>query len=334
MAIALLTACSNDDSEKSHNERVPLEILASIDLQADPMTRAAESSWEANDKIGVFMTTYNTSTIFEDSEHKKGYNLPYTFDDGTNYETWGNTYRLFTPNSGKIYLSSAATDVYGYYPYKEEDAEGAWEKIEDENHVEKIWVASTAANAQITKLNIDLTDQRQQNKIDLMRAYTGNVSNMNASIELLFYHRLVKLVFNLKQGDDMLPNELKDATSLTMTLKNQPRKATYDIYNDKVTIPDGNTEPFGPIIPVRASSAPTGYVRTFEAIVMPNGANNPADKRTVEIEFYKKNNDVITNTFVIPSSTYFHPGYKYTFNVTVNATSIEVNTVNEYTEQW
>ena len=326
MTIALLTACSNDDSEKSHNERVPLEILASIDLQADPMTRAAESSWEANDKIGVFMTTYNTSTIYKDSYNKEGYNLPYTFDDGTNYETWGNTYRLFTPNSGKIYLSSAATDVYGYYPYKEEDAEGAWEKVNG-----KIWTPSTTSTDHITDLNIDLTDQRQQNKIDLMRAYTGNVSNMNASIELLFYHRLVKLVFNLKQGDDMLPNELKDATSLTMTLLNQPRKATYDIYNDHLYI---STVGFGPIIPVRASSAPTGYVRTFEAIVMPNGANNPADKREVEIEFYKKNYDVITNKFTIPSSTYFHPGYKYTFNVTVNATSIEVNTVNEYTEQW
>ena len=310
MGFGLLTSCSKDESEKGRNdERVPLNIVASIDLPIEISTRAVETRWEDGDKIGVFVTVRNSQTIFEDNG-KKGENLPYTFDDGTNYETYGNTYRLFTPNADKIYLSSTPVDVYGYYPYKAKKKDNTTEL--DPKFVE-----------------IDVSNQSSQKAIDFMRARTGNVSNSNISIALLFEHRLVKLVFNLKQGEGLLVDELRDATSLSMEIDNQPITATYNIYTDAfITSPGYNI-----IAPVRTSSAPTGYVRTFEAIVLPNGANNPTSARTVTITFFRNTKDQIVNTFTIPTSTYFTSGYKYEYNVTVNATSLQVDPL-KYTEQW
>ena len=309
MAVGLGAGCSSnqDEPETADNRKTELRIVAGIDMQAEAQarskTRAAETAWEENDKIGVYITGRNNTTIHEEGGVSAA-NLEYTFDDGTNYETYGNTYRLFTPTK-RFYLPSSSVDLYGYYPYTSAEVE------------------------QPTAFPIDVSIQTSQKAIDFMRAKTGNVSNENTRVEMLFYHRLVKLVFNLKQGEGLLTDELKDATSLTMKIGGQPVKATYNIYTDAFIIEPSSND----IIPVRASSAPTGYVRTFEAIVLPNGGNNPAGPRTVTITFYRKKEDTIVNTFIIPEATYFTSGYKYTFNVTVNATSIQVDPL-KYTEQW
>lgn len=306
-SVVLLVACSSDDDglkSAGNDVRVPLEIVASITLPVEGITRAAETAWEAGDKIGIFVTNRNTSTIYPSDEPAKGTNVEYSFDDGTNYETYGTTYRLFTPNSNKIYLSDTRVDVYGYYPYSE-----------------------TYSNPEVIGINVE--NQTSQNAIDFMRAKRGNVSNENASVELLFQHKLVKLVFNLKQGEGLLPDELKEATYLGMTIGNQRTQANYNIFTDAFTM----TSDPSAITPIRASSAPSGYVRTFEAIVLPNGSGNSAQDRTVTITFYRNANDQIVNTFKIPGTTVFNSGYKYTFNVTVNATSIVVDK-DKYTEQW
>lgn len=316
--MALLTGCSSDDDglkPANSDEHVPLRIAASINTQANGITRAFETSWEADDKIGVYVTVHNSETLYKDMNDKEGENIKYTFHDGTNYETLDEGtifYREFIASSGKIYLSDTHVDVYGYYPYSAKKKDGTTDLAPKE-------------------IEIDVSNQTSQEAIDFMQAKKADVNNGTAAIELLFKHKLVKLVFNLKQGDDLLTDELKDVSYLGMTIGDQYTTATYDIYNDQfANISGGLTS----IIPFRASSAPTGYVRTFEAIVLPNSnANAPID-RTVTITFYKKTEDQIVNTFKIPSSTRFEAGHKYIYNVTVNATSIQVNTENKYTEQW
>lgn len=313
MTVVLLAGCSNDDPTLADNsEYVPLRIAASIDAPTEGITRAVNTAWEREDKIGVFITERNSTTkLYKDTYDTEGQNLLYTFNDGTNYETYGNTYRLFSP-AKKIFLSSDPVDVYGYYPYRAQDSNG--DEVDD---------------LPPTAIPIDVSNQTRQESIDFMRAKTSNVSNGNATIDLMFYHRLVKLVFNLKQGEGLLTDELKDASFLGMTIGSQPTTATYNIYTDAFIITAGNDD----IVPVRAASATSGYVRTFEAIVLPNGANNPVSDRTVTITFYRRLEDQIVNTFTIPSGTYFEAGKKYTYNVTVNATSIHVDK-QIYTEQW
>ena len=307
-SMVLLVACNKDDESQSttgNNKRVSLEIAANIGMQAEGTTRAAETHWDEGDQIGVYVQKKD-GTIFVDDASTAGENLLYTFNDGTNYETNGSTYRLFAP-SKKIYISSDPVDVYGYYPY------------------------NASASLDPTAIPISVEDQSSQERIDFMRAKKTNVSNGNVSIELLFYHRLVKLVFNLKQGEGLLPDELADATYLGVTISNQPYEATYNVYTDAFTFTQGHSNNI--IYPVRAASATTGYVRTFEAIVLPNGPNNLQVDRTVTITFYRKSEDTIVNTFKIPTATNFVSGNKYTFNVTVNATSIDVDPL-KFAEQW
>lgn len=320
--LALLTGCSNDNDglqSADSDKLVPLEIAANINSPSVAITRAAETAWEASDQIGVFVTTHNTATIYSDGTGTKGLNRLYTFDDGTNYETYGNTYRLFSTNEKKVYLPSYGVDIYGIYPYKESSSLVYSSAAEEENPTE------------LPKVPVDVSVQTSQKAIDLMRARTGNISNSSPVIELLFYHRMTKLVFNIKQGEGLLTDELKDATYLGMTIDKQYTQANYKILEDECSVTSAD---YSTITPIRASSAPTGYVRTFEAIVLPNSASNPVQDRTVTITFYQNLNDPIVNTFKIPSSIYFYPGTKYTFNVTVNATSIQVNMDNKYTEQW
>jgi len=313
LGLVLLTGCSRDDdglTSAGMKERVPLEILASIHAQAEGGTRAAETSWDEGDEIGVYITNRNSTTLYTNDETVVAENQLFTFSDGTNYETWGTTYRKFSAGSKKIYLSSAAADVYGYYPYSAKKKDG---------------ITDLAPEA----IDIDVSDQSKQEEIDFLMAKKGNVSDNNATIELLFQHRMVKLVFNLKQGEGLLTDELKDATYLGMEILNQPTKATYNLFVDAFS----NYATHGNIIPAKVTAAPTGYVRTYEAIVLPNGIGNPTVDRTVTVTYYHKDTDIITNTFKIPAATQFNAGYKYTFNVTVNATSIKVNT-DKFTEQW
>ena len=310
---SLFVGCSSEDDSRSE-ERVPLRIAAGIEMTAEGETRAVETAWEYNDKIGVFITDRISTTIYTDASSGspvEAKNLEYTFDDGSNYETYGNTFRLFTPTT-KIYLPSTPVAVYGYYPYSAK-------KLDEITDVDP------------EAVEIDVSSQTSQKAIDFMRAKNGNVSNSNTSVELLFQHRLVKLVFNLKQGEGLLEDELKDATVLTMSVGSQFTKAIYNVYSDAFIIAGGAT--LTDITPVRASSAPTGFVRTFEAIVLPNFGSNSAIDRKVTITFYRKAEDTIVNTFTIPYTTYFNPGYKYTYNITVNATSIRVDPL-KYTEQW
>jgi hypothetical protein len=308
---AILAACSDDgDPTLSDNGgRVPLIIQAGIDMQARAYTRASETSWEYDDKIGVFVTNHNSKILYtDDAEGGKGNNLLYSFDDGENYETWGNTYRLFTPVTQKLYLSTTTVDVYGYYPYQSLSAP----------------TPDLEGNVSMPSITIDVENQTPQKKIDFMRSRPLSASNSNAAVKLMFEHKLVKLIFNLKQGEGLLSNELEEPITLSLTIKNQPTEATYDIKEDAISIVGGSNQD---ITPFTAPSAPLGYVRTYEAIVLPS--SNTSHK--VEIVFYKKEKDKITNTFTIDTS--LRSGYKYTFNVTVNAVSVTVDT-QKYTEQW
>ncbi len=310
LAIGLLAACSSNDDELTradNGRRVPLEIVAGIDVQAKGITRAAETSWEVDDKIGVYMTSYRTFNIFTDGDGTRGENLEYTYGDGTNYETWianDHVYRLFIPSSKNVYLSSTSIDVYGYYPYK-----------------------TPLANPR--DYAIDVSNQTDQKALDFMTAKHDNINNTYNAIELLFQHRLVKLVFNLRQGDGLLTDELANATFHEFSIDKQPTTASYNIFTSTLSIVASSSN----ISPVKKESPTPGYDLTYEAIILPNGENNAASNRTVTITFYKNADDKVTNTFIIDNETAFEEGCKYVYNVTVNATSITVDP-EKFTDQW
>lgn len=316
--LLLIAACSNDEGDATvNNGRVPLRIASSITVEQSVTTRAANSAWEDADQIGIFCTTGGTTTTYTDhaSTPTTCNNLLYTFNDGTNYETSGSDYRAFTGTTVYLPANGANIDVYAYYPY-----------------------SAGATTPTAVPINVATANQTSQKAIDFMRAAVADRNTNDNTAELLFTHKLVKLQFNLKRGRDMLEHEIENAT-VSVKINNQPTAATYNIYDDAISITAGSND----ITAVLMGTAATGYEKSFECIVLPNKmtalgdvlANNTLTNRTVTITIqYAGETQTFDYTFTIGNTTSLVSGNKYTYNVTVNGYSIVVNTTNTYTEQW
>ena len=306
----LLAACSNDNDPAATNEegRIPLQVTGYISNFHLGVTRAADSHWEEGDEIGIYaVNSGDQPTNLQSDQH-----APFKLRNGGTGETdnHNDTYnfKVFFSNS-PVYLpeDGSSIDVYGYYPYN-----------------------ATYTNPQ--DIPVDVSMQNPQKNIDLMT--TGIVSRttingdtrinkLNPSCQLLFHHRLTKLVFNLKPGEDFTNKDIEGATSLTIS--NQRTEGTYNIYNNEFTyIGDADQKIFA----VTAEYVAENYVKTFEAIVLPNATTSPAVDRKVTIVV-----DGRSYTFTISSATSFDAGTKYTYNVTVYPFTVIVDP-DKYTEQW
>ena len=320
----LLAACSSDSDPAVTNDgrRVPLQVTGYIADTPLGITRAAGSAWEADDQIGVYAVESNTTKPIED-----GSNVCYSTSSGG--ETSVTLYLPFTTSTPIILPSSGNIDVYGYYPYSAKKKDGTTNF--DPEHVE-----------------IDVSTQ----SIDLMttdkvstttHGGTTPISISNPSCELLFQHRLTKLVFNLNLS------EMGTIKEIALNIGSQRTAATYNIYDDKLSCTgDANKA----VSAVTLETASTVYNMTFEAIVLPNNdtkvignenhpitiTGNPAVDRTVTIVVDGRSYTFTiavsgadsSNKVITPS---FASGNKYVYNVKVYPFTIEVNPQN-YTEQW
>ena len=312
LTITVLLAASSSDSDPAATNggrRVPLQVRGYIADTPLGITRAAGTAWDTGDRIGLYALPHDdTTTPIED-----GSNVCYVLA-GTTGSTNGSKYEAFTSTTAiNLPDDGSFIDVYGYYPYSD--------------------------LATPTTVAVNLSTQDPQKNIDLMT--TGQVSTSthngstpisinNPSCQLLFRHRLTKLVFNLKFDDfGVIKN-----TSLT--IGNQKTTATYNIYTDALTYSGGEANQ---TITAAVGSTKSGFDKTFEAIVLPNDTdNNPAIdcKVTIVVDGKSYSFTIIrtgeaSNIQVLTGS--FFAGRKYEYNVTVYPFTIEVDT-EKYTEQW
>lgn len=306
----LLAACSSDNDPVAINDgrRVPLQVRGYIADTPLGITRAAGSAWDTGDRIGLYALPHNnTTTPIED-----GSNVCYVLA-GTTGPTNGSKYEAFTSSTAINLPETGSIDVYGYYPYSD--------------------LATPTAVA------VNLSTQDPQKNVDLMTTGQVSTSTHNGSTpisinepscELLFHHRLTKLVFNLTFID------FGTIKNTSLTIGSQKTTANYNIYTDILTYGSGEANQ---TITAAIGSTKSGFDKTFEAIVLPNDAdNNPAvdckvtivvDGRSYSFTIIRtgaaSNNTVLTGPF--------DAGYKYEYNVTVYPFTIIVDT-DKYTEQW
>ena len=306
-ALLLLGCNSSDDDSLTNNRPVPLRVVSGIEIEGHVTTRAFDSKWEDNDKIGLFAVNGGLQTIFTDEMSTWCSNLPYTFDDETNYETYessSHVYRTFTGTA--IYLPSTKVDIYAYYPFCAQD--------NNDDGVDDL---------PPTAIPIDISDQTNQKAIDFMRADpVGGRDRSNSTCGLLFKHQLVKLQFNLKKGDDMLAKEISQAEYEAGRLKIGVRgqnTATCNIYTGDINRTGAITN----IYAVPMATPEDGYTMSFEALVLPTGA--ALGTVTVTI-------GTTENTF--DTDDLLESGKKYIYNITLTATSIEVDKDKFTSEQW
>ncbi len=165
---------------------------------AASITRVANNEWEANDKIGVTMTTTTTTTLAAGDY----LNVPYTASAA------GAT-ASFTPDSEVVYLPTdgSAVDFYAYCPYTTIDANN--------------------------DVDIDITSQNFT-KIDLVAAKatgaTKDAPKVTFSGDNTFKHQLSKITISLKAGEG-----ISDLTGITTTIKGQYTTAKYNILTSVIS---------------------------------------------------------------------------------------------------
>lgn len=266
LAALMMAGCSNEVEEQvMDSRRVPLQINGDINML---MTRAADEHWDDNDAIGVYMVNGENNSIVGNVS-----NYRYTVVKGGQNCT-------FIPadenNTAYFPESVDAVNVVAYYPQGE---------VVD------------------NKLSLDLANQDNQPKIDLMSAKAENASKSSPTVNLGFKHRLTKLFFKI-EGD-------VNTDGINATISNQYTDIQYDILNDKLLIADGSEKEN---IVMKYWNLDGN--RFTEAIVLPNDENNSAVDRQLTFQL----NEKIFNA-TISNTTTFEPGKKYTYNVKFETTS-------------
>lgn len=263
LAALMMAGCSNEIEEQvMDSRRVPLQINGDINML---MTRAADDHWDANDAIGVYMVSADNSIVGGVSNYR------YVVIDKNNgnFSPDGETNTAYFPESDDV------VNVVAYYPQ---------------------------GNVFENKLSLDLANQDEQPRIDLMSAKAEGASKNNPSINLEFKHRLTKLFFEI-EGD-------VNTDGIKATIGNQYTKIQYDILNDNLLIADESKQEN-----IVMKYWNLDNYRFTEAIVLPNEENNSAVDRELTFQLNEK---IFKAT--ISSSTKFEAGKKYTYKVKFETT--------------
>ena len=152
------------------------------------------------------------------------------------------------------------------------------------------------------KLSLDLANQDEQPRIDLMSAKAEGASKSNPTINLGFKHRLTKLFFEI-EGD-------VNTDGIYAAIGNQYTDIQYDILNDELLIADGSEKK-----EIVMKYWNLDNYRFTEAIVLPNEGNNSAEDRKLTFQLNEKIFDA-----TISNSTKFEAGKKYTYKVKFETT--------------
>lgn len=264
LAALMMAGCSNEVEEQvMDSRRVPLQINGDINML---MTRAADDHWDKNDAIGVYMVTAENSIVGDVSN----YRYVVIDENNGNFSPDGETNTAYFPESDDV------VNVVAYYPQ---------------------------GNVVENKLSLDLANQDEQPRIDLMSAKAEGASKSNPTINLGFKHRLTKLFFEI-EGD-------VNTDGIYAAIGNQYTDIRYDIINNTLSIAEGDTKKD---IVMKYWDMGNGY-RFTEAIVLPNEGNNSAEDRKLTFQLNEKIFDA-----TISNSTKFEAGKKYTYKVKFETT--------------
>lgn len=264
LAALMMAGCSNEIEEQvMDSRRVPLQINGDINML---MTRAADDHWDANDAIGVYMVSADNSIVGGVSN----YRYVVIDKDNGNFSPDGEANTAYFPESDDV------VNVVAYYPQ---------------------------GNVVDNKLSLDLANQDEQPRIDLMSAKAEGASKNDPTIKLEFKHRLTKLFFEIEGN--------VNTDGIEATISNQYTKIQYDILNDKLSIADGDTKK-----EIAMKYGNSNNSRFTEAIVLPNEGNNSAEDRKLTFQLNEKIFDA-----TISNSTKFEAGKKYTYKVKFETTS-------------
>lgn len=246
---------------------------SSVNISAGVRSQAANGQWNTNDVIGIAMLAKNDQKVI----------APYS-----NYGYKTNGDGNFTPGQADkiIYFPQDGSEVTfkSYYPYQSELGD-------------------------VSAISLSVADQKDLPAIDFMSAeHVSGFTKADSKVELRFYHRLSKLIFNLKlEGGEELP------VTGELVMKGMKSGATYNLMSETLAVDVSTGQDI-------TAGATADGVRT--AIVMPRAEGEG-------ISFVFKTTDGRVYTALMDKTLKLEGGYKYTFNIVLKKTPIEVSAIIE-----
>lgn len=194
ISVLAFASCNNDEDGGGSGEQAGIKFTTSIDAldTATPQLRAAGSSWDKNDEIGIYMVKngmgLSSGTAYAENKHYI-----------TESEGASGVFAAADLSSIINFPEEASTvDYIAYYPYK-----------------------TTITDY---KYPIDVTAQSSQPAIDFL--YSNNAVGLDkttTNVPLKFKHKLSKLIFNISSEN------VSDLSGLSIALKGTKTKATYNL---------------------------------------------------------------------------------------------------------
>lgn len=224
----LCFGCTEDDGVESDFEGE--EILLTAGFESD--SRVSASAFDANDRIGVFVTKYNG-------------------DDATALLPSGNYVdnHLFTANGKNIstekalyYPASGNVDIFGYHPYTEQV-----------NSIEAYAFPVGTDQGTLAKLKA----------CDFVWAKRTNVAPNNSVVNLTFRHLMSKVSVSIEAGQ-----EIDDLTGLEVKICGISVNAVVNLSEGKVSLADTKKAEIVPLETFGVSGAPV-LKKSYQAIIAP-----------------------------------------------------------------
>lgn len=189
-AVATLVGCNKDNSEIATTGQTAVEFTEGV------ITRASGTTWDAGDKIGVYMFGTGTTTVIEKKGNIQYYNSQTETGDKATFKVVEADEIIYYPQ-GEV-----AVDFLAYYPY--DSAKVALDDFVYE---------------------VDVNDQSDKPSIDLMTSdnLVGKYLS-KSSLAFNFTHALSQLNFVVESGIGS-----PSLDGLTITVGGLYNKATYDL---------------------------------------------------------------------------------------------------------
>lgn len=163
---------------------------------------------------------------------------------------------------------------------------------------------------------VSVADQSSMSAIDFMSAeHLAGFSKNDPNVSLEFHHRLSKVIFKLTIADGvsgLLPEDVN------LSIKGMKTTGSYDLLNERLIVDDSSVADIA--IPLRGTKAE----RT--GIVLPRAAGEG-----ITFSLTSENGSQFEAPMADDLS--LDPGYKYTFNVTLEGTKVSISvTVEDWVE--
>ena len=250
-------------------------------------TRVSAETFEANDRIGLFVTDYieDATPIPLQISGNRATNVAATFD--------GTAWNL----AKTVYWGSGKSDVYAYYPY--------FEKISEIDN--QYFAVCEDQNMQRSEAGLGGYEAS-----DMLWAKAEGVTSSGGAVTLPMKHLMSKLTVRIVAGEDYIGSLPSDASVL---LHNTVIGARIDFAGGSVV-----KDPYGSAksinmkkLGVRTSDGLEAVV--FEAIVVPQMLET-------SVPLLEINSKSVS--YLLEDSFNFRPGVAYTYTVTLNASTTAI----------